>query len=208
MDYREFGVPRGTIDNYVKLLLDWNEKINLISVKGREELVDRHILDSLQLMKYIKKDQEVCDVGSGAGFPGLMLSYAGVKKIHLVEKISKKANFLIVAAALSVNEVLVHTSSIENVRINYCDIITSRGFSSLDNIFLATKNIYRSQTKYILQKGKNIEEEIKNALENWDFEYIMHKSDTSEEGCILQVEHLKANDKKNNSGSESKRRSR
>lgn len=204
MDCSEFGVPRGTIDNYIDLLLDWNEKINLISLKDKEELINRHILDSLQLMKYIKKDQKICDVGSGAGFPGLMLSFAGIKKIHLVEKVSKKANFLIVAAALSTNEVIVHNSSIEEIKIDSCEVITSRGFSSLDNIFFATKNIYDKRTKYILQKGKNVEEEIKNALENWSFEYIMHKSETSEEGCILQVEHLKENEKKNNSGSKSK----
>lgn len=201
MDYRKFDVPRGTIDSYINLLLDWNKKINLISIKNMEDLINRHILDSLQLNKYIRKDQNVCDVGSGAGFPGLMLSYAGVKKIHLVEKVGKKANFLIVASALSMNQVIVHNSSVENILIDSCDVITSRGFSSLDNIFLATKNIYREQTKYILQKGKNIEEEIKNALENWSFEYIMHKSETSEEGCILQVEHLKINEKKNNSDS-------
>ena len=134
MAYNKFDVPHGTIERYVELILEWNKKINLVSIKNTEELIDRHILDSLQLIKYINKEQEVFDIGSGAGFPGLMLSFAGIKKVNLVEKIGKKASFLIVAGALSENKVIVHNAAVENIKTDSCDVITARGFANLDKI--------------------------------------------------------------------------
>jgi 16S rRNA (guanine527-N7)-methyltransferase len=207
MSYKYLDVPHGTIDRYIELLLQWNEKINLVSIKDRQELIDRHILDALQLVKYIDKDKVVFDIGSGAGFPGLMLSYAGIKKVNLVEKIGKKANFLLVAASLSRNEVEVHNSNVENINTSVCDVITARGFANLNDIFELTKNIAKENTKYILLKGKKLDQEIKNALEKWSFKYIIHKSETSNEGFILEVEHLKRNEKKDYCSSKSKGRS-
>ena len=191
MDYSDYNVPRGTIEKYIDLLLLWNKKINLVSIKNKQELIDRHILDSLQLMSYIDENQVVFDIGSGAGFPGLMLSYAGVKTVNLVEKISKKADFLTVAASLSNNRIVIHNKAVETISADICDVITARGFASLENIFLLTENIAKQNTKYLLQKGKNIEEELKNASAKWSFEYIIHKSKTSDDGSILELGQLR-----------------
>ncbi len=190
MPYKDYDVPRGTIENYIKLLSIWNEKINLVSIRDEQELIDRHILDSLQLIDYINKDQVVFDIGSGAGFPGLMLSYAGIKKVNLVEKIKKKANFLIIASVLSSNKIEIHNQAVEAIKTDICDVITARAFTGLDNILQLTESITNKNTKYVLLKGKNVEDEIKKALENWNFKYIMHKSKTSEEGCVLILEQL------------------
>ena len=190
MVYKNYNVLRGTIDQYIDLLLTWNKKINLVSIKSREELVERHILDSLQLLDYIDKDQVVFDIGSGAGFPGLFLSYGGVKKVNLVEVVGKKASFLITAAALSNNQITVHNQAVENIKADYCDVITARGFASLDNIFTLTKSVAQPQTKYILQKGKNIEVELKKSFEKWKFRYIIHQSKTSSEASILEIDQL------------------
>ena len=70
MPYKNYDVPRGTMEAYINLLFTWNEKINLVSIKNNDELMERHILDSLQLIEYIDKEQVVFDIGSGAGFPG------------------------------------------------------------------------------------------------------------------------------------------
>lgn len=205
MDYSIFNVPRGTIDDFIKLLSEWNAKINLVSCKDLEDLINRHIVDSLQLIKYIDKDQEIFDIGSGAGFPGLMLSYAGIAKVNLVEKISKKSSFLNVAASLSKNKVVVYNQDVTQLTADNCDVITARGYAALDKIFAQTQNIYRSHTKYFLLKGKSLEEEIKNASEKWSFKYIIHQSDTSIEGKILEVEHLVKNEQQSYSDSKSKR---
>ena len=187
------NIPTEIIEKYIDLLLAWNAKINLVSIQSREELIERHILDSLQLMKHLDSNQKIVDVGSGAGFPGLILSYAGIKEVNLVELNSKKANFLLIAGALSPNIVKVHNLSVEDLNITNCDIITARGLASLDSIFSLTQKIAHKNTKYLLLKGKNIEEEIKNALNKWNFKYILHPSDTSEEGRVLEVEQLKYN---------------
>ena len=100
-----YNVPHGTIEKYIDLLRTWNKKVNLISVANENELIERHILDSLQLLDYIKKDDIVYDLGSGAGFPGLMLAYGGISNVNLVESNNKKASFLTVAAAFSPNKV-------------------------------------------------------------------------------------------------------
>jgi 16S rRNA (guanine527-N7)-methyltransferase len=201
MSYNNNNVLRGTIDQYIELLTSWNKKINLVSFKSKEELINRHILDSLQLMDYIKTDQEVFDIGSGAGFPGLIISYAGIKSVNLVEKIEKKANFLAVASSLTQNKIKIYNQSVEEIRKVNCDVITARGFADLESIFNLTKNITNKDTKYILQKGKNIGDEVKNALKKWSFTYIIHQSKTSDEGCVLEVEHLKENEQKNYSNS-------
>ncbi len=206
MLYKNYNVPHGTIEKYIDLLLVWNQKINLVSIKDKEDLINRHILDSLQLIKYINPEQVVFDIGSGAGFPGLMLSFAGIKEVNLIEKIGKKASFLMVASALSVNKVNVINLAVEKVNdVKSCDVITARGFANLDKIFELTKNITHGNTRYLLQKGKNIDEDLKNALEKWSFEYILHKSETAVDGYILEVRHLKKNEQEDHCSGESKR---
>jgi 16S rRNA (guanine527-N7)-methyltransferase len=194
MPYKNYDVPRGTIEQYIKLLLTWNDKINLVSLKDEQELIDRHILDSLQLMDYLEQDQVIFDIGSGAGFPGLMLSYAGIKLVHLVEKVRKKANFLTLAAQFSENAIKIHNQTIETIKAEVCDVITTRAFTNLDNILASTRNIAKPNTKYLLLKGRNIDEEIKKALENWKFKYIIHQSKTSIEGSVLILEQVERNE--------------
>lgn len=185
------NVPRGTIEKYIELLQQWNKKINLVSFGTQEELIHRHIEDSLELLKYIPKKSVLYDLGAGAGFPGLMLSFAGVEKVHLVEKTNKKANFLRVASALSQNQITVHDCLVEDLNIeSTCDIICARGFAELDKIFEISKKLHQLNPKFLLLKGKKIEEEIKKALEKWDFKYIIQKSELSEQGYILEINSL------------------
>jgi 16S rRNA (guanine527-N7)-methyltransferase len=191
MDYK--NVPRGTIDKYIELLLAWNKKINLVSIVDEQELIDRHILDSLQLVDYIDESEVVFDIGSGAGFPGLILSFAGVKEVNLVEKTVKKADFLAVAASLSENKINVINRNVRELKVESCDVITARAFASLEDILFLTKGIAKKNTRYILQKGRNVEEEIKKASKKWTFQYIIHKSKTSADGCVLE---LKKNEKR------------
>ncbi|MCT4634778.1 MAG: 16S rRNA (guanine(527)-N(7))-methyltransferase RsmG [Rickettsiales bacterium] len=191
MDYK--NAPRGAIEKYIELLLAWNEKINLVSIRNKQELVDRHILDSLQLTNYIKESEIVYDIGSGAGFPGLMLSFAGIKEVNLVEKVKKKADFLAVARSISENKVNIHNKNVKEMKVDKCDVITARGLASLDNVLSLTEGIAKKNTRYILLKGKNIRDEIKKASEKWSFQYIIHKSQTSEDGGVLELRH---NDKK------------
>jgi 16S rRNA (guanine527-N7)-methyltransferase len=192
MIYEEL-VLRGALKHYIDLLLEWNKKMNLVSVKSREELIERHILDSLQLMEYLGKEEIVYDIGSGAGFPGMVLSYAGMKNMNLVEVNQKKASFLKVASCISPNPVTIHNISSEMLKNVVCDVIVSRAVASVSDIFNLSKGIYRAKTRYLLQKGKNVKNEIESALKLWNFDYTIYNSKTSLDGCILLVENLKGN---------------
>lgn len=192
MIYEEL-VLRGALKHYIDLLLEWNKKMNLVSVKNREELIERHVLDSLQLMEYLDKEEIVYDIGSGAGFPGMVLSYAGMKNMNLVEVNQKKASFLKVASCISPNPVIIHNVSSEMLKNVVCDVIVSRAVASVSDIFNLSKGIYGAKTRYLLQKGKNVKNEIESALKIWNFDYTIYNSKTSLDGCILLVENLKGN---------------
>ena len=87
------------LDDYVNLLLSTNKKFNLIGKSTEENIWQRHIIDSIQLIKLLNLEQDiVIDVGTGAGIPGIILSICGVNTVYLVESKTKKTNFLKEAA--------------------------------------------------------------------------------------------------------------
>ncbi len=184
------------IDEYQRLLLKWNEKINLISKNALNDFWQRHILDSLQLMQFISShDIEILDIGSGAGLPGLILSFAGIKCVRLVESDSRKAAFLYEAAKISCNKVTVINDRIENLSLA-CDVITARAFAELARIFELTKKITIRQ-KYLLLKGENYQKELANAQKTWLFDIEKYDSITSNKSKILAIKNLTCINDKN-----------
>lgn len=172
---------------YQKLLLKWNKSINLISPSTSDEIFERHILDSLQLLNFIKnKNVSIIDLGSGAGLPGIILSIAGVKKVTLIESDARKAAFLLQASRLSDEKTEIINDRIENISGLKCDIITSRAFASLEKIFAFAKNI-ALKDKYLLHKGATYEQEIADAEKHWLFKSKVHDSITSNYGKILEI---------------------
>ncbi len=188
-----FSISRETIEklkNYQQLVLAWNNKFNLISKKSIENFWVRHIIDSLQLLKFIKnKNIILVDIGSGAGFPGIVLSIAGVKTVILIESDTKKSAFLLQAARLSENSIEVRNKRIEDEKLS-CDILTARAFSDLNTIFKYTKNV-DVKDKYLLLKSKNYQQEFDIARRNWLFDYKVHNSITLEESKVLEISNLK-----------------
>lgn len=188
------NVSRGALEEYSNLVLKWNKKINLISSNTSKEIFTRHVEDSLQLMNYIDEGDKIIDIGSGAGFPAIVLSIAGVLDITLIESDSRKAAFLLQASKLSKNKVEIINDRVENLYKLECDVLTSRAFSSLSEIFEYTQNI-TIRDKYLLHKGANYKSEIMEAQKHWLFDFKVHDSITSESGKILEIP---ANVSKNN----------
>ena len=177
------------LENFQKLVKKWNKSINLVSGKSVHNFWQRHILDSLQLMQYIdNKEIHLVDVGSGPGFPGIVLSIAGVAKVSLIEADLRKCIFLEEASKISNNNIQIINQRIERVEID-CSILTCRAFSKLDTIFNCTRNI-SVREKFLLLKGKNYLTEIVATKERWLFDYLIHQSITCEEGKILEVSNL------------------
>ena len=177
-------VPRGTflkLEAFVQLLLKWNEKMNLISKKSGDFIWQDHVLDSLQALKYIKAAApNVLDVGSGAGFPGIILSIATGWRTVLVEKNQKKCAFLKEAKLVTGANVLVENVSVESaaLEVSNVDIITSRGVADIKALLKLVGRFLRRDSRVILWKGPECKNEIEAALNNpWHFKYECYKSD-------------------------------
>ncbi len=104
-----FAIPENEIEKfyqYMKLLLEWNEKINLTAITDESEIIRKHFIDSLTISKLIKEDTNVVDVGTGAGFPGIPLAITKKVKVTLVDSLNKRINFLnIVKESIELNNV-------------------------------------------------------------------------------------------------------
>lgn len=182
------NVSRGGLIEYQSLLLKWNKSINMISKNSEYDLWERHILDSLQLIKYIKLDERVVDIGSGAGLPGVILSIGGVKDVTLVESDSRKAVFLRQASKLSLNKINIIEERLDNNFEGDYDILTCRGFGSINNILQLTSNLKLS--KMLLLKGKNCDKEVIEASKHWLFNVLLHDSITGN-GKIVEISNIK-----------------
>jgi 16S rRNA (guanine527-N7)-methyltransferase len=177
------------IIEFQQLLLKWNKTINLISSSTVQDVMNRHVLDSLQLLSYMDKCSKVIDLGSGAGFPAIILSIAGVEDVTMIESDSRKSAFLLQAARLSEYKPKIINDRIENIDNLSCDIVTSRAFAELDSIFEYSSKI-EVKDKYLLHKGAGYKNEILNAKKHWLFNETVHDSITSETGNILEITDL------------------
>ena len=160
--------------NYMNLLLEWNEKINLTAIIEPREIILKHFVDSLTIAKYIKDDEKLIDVGTGAGFPGIPLSIVKENTdIVLLDSLNKRINFLeeIKQNLKLENITTIHGRAEEfgknkKERETY-DIATSRAVAPLNILLEYLLPLVKVGGKAICMKGSNIEEieNAKNALE-------------------------------------------
>lgn len=182
------------LKEYVELLLNWNKRMNLIGKSTEPDIWNRHILDSAQLMNLLEKNDinysSCVDIGTGAGLPGIVLSILEVKNMVLIEKSPLKCNFLKEAKKISENNVEIINDAIENVGNRRFDIIFSRALADLSKLLGYSVKLLKPDGKCIFLKGKKLEEELVVAKKVYDFEYIMEKSLTSEEGTIILIKNI------------------
>jgi len=161
---------RDRLECYVAILERWNAKVNLIGRSTVADIRDRHIEDSLQLMPYFpEKTARLVDVGTGAGFPGLVLAACGWTDCHLVEIDQKKVGFLRIASGSCHIPAVVHDKRIQDVKLDNVRYITARAYASLADILATTAHLAGPQTTYVLPKGRGVDEEIAEARRKWDF---------------------------------------
>lgn len=179
---------------YLKELSRWNSSINLVQADTINDAWQRHFEDSLQLANLIPQTTEcIVDIGSGAGFPGMVLAINGSKQVYLIEPIKKKAVFLNQINNLYNAPAVVLNQKWQNIAIKNATVITSRAFASLKNILEAMEYVSR-ETKNALGlflKGEKFQEEINEALELWDFTYEIQQSITHKNGKIIIIRELK-----------------
>lgn len=178
---------------YIELLKKWQNSINLISNFDVNNIYDRHILDSIKLSNYIKKyfdeNTKIIDVGSGAGFPGMILAIEGFKNINLIESNHKKTAFLnIIKNLYNLSGVEIYNERVETLK-NRAKIITSRAFKSIKETFDKTKNITDQETNFILLKGSTVNQEITESKNHYNFQYKLIKNFQSN-GYIIHIENV------------------
>jgi len=179
------------LQSFLATLLQYNKQYNLIGESTVQDVWQRHILDSAQLLQYIEnKNLVVGDFGSGAGFPAIVLSILGVKEIHLIEKSFRKCEFLQLAAKFSDNKIIIHQKKVEEIRGLTFDITTSRAFAPLDKLIATVKPFLKPDGYGIFLKGKNFENEINLAKKHNKFHHTAHPSLTSQESKVLVVNNI------------------
>ena len=155
---------------YMNLLLEWNEKINLTAITEPEEVILKHFIDSLTINKYIEKNKTLADVGTGAGFPGIPLKiYRPDLNVTLVDSLNKRINFLNeVIVKLDLKDINTVHSRIEDFgkdkkyRESF-DYVTARAVANLTTLSEYLIPISKINGQCICMKGNDIEEEVKNS---------------------------------------------
>ena len=193
-------VSRETIKSLVKyeeLLIKSNKSLNLVGNSTIKNIWHRHFLDSFQVIDFIDKNQKtLVDIGSGAGFPGLVLSIVAKErkiplKIKLIEKSKKKINFLKeVVTKLNLNTTLIN-QNIEDEKFHFNDdTFIARAFKPLPKIFELMHNKAQNFKKIIIFLGKNGQDRLLQASKNWDIKYKQRMSVTSKDSFIIEVNKI------------------
>ena len=193
---KSLQVSRETIASlniYEALLLKNNRKFNLISKSTENILKTRHILDSAQAIDFIDKSSKICaDLGTGAGFPGIVLSILFKERkypirVDLYEKSPKKCQFLTqVVTKLDLDALVLEKNVLEQKNLEV-DTIVALAFKPIQSIFkIVTKN-FKNFKNLILFLGKNGKGTLLDASKVWEFEYKERKSITSDDSLILNI---------------------
>ena len=193
------NVSRETLNEfyeYETLLSKWNEKINLVSKNTLVDIWERHFLDSGQIIKHVEvSGKRWVDVGSGAGFPGLVVALLlRDRKIDcdlvLVEKNSKKGFFLNEVIRKLNLSVEVVNDNIDNLEPLNADILTARAFSELNNLIEIAFRHRKKEGLCLFLKGENYRIELDKTLNYWFFDYDIIDSLSSSSGKIIRVKKI------------------
>ena len=191
----QFGVSRESaerLETYVSLLVTWQARINLIGPSTRDDIWRRHIADALQLLPLLPDSTKtLCDLGSGAGIPGLILAIARPIEAHLFESNLKKGAFLREAARQTKAHAQVHSLRIEAAgslaRTIKAQAVTARALAPLPKLLdYAAPFLENGATGYF-HKGQDVDAELTDATKSWKMQVEKHPSMTDSRGVILVV---------------------
>ena len=176
------------LDAYAALLTRWNARINLVAPRDLPQLWERHIADSLQLAPLIPPGvTRAIDLGSGGGFPGLVLAIATGLSVDLVESDQRKAAFLREAARITAAPARVHAARIESLTLDPAQLVTARALAPLPQLLDLAAPLLAPGGMCLFLKGANAPSELTAATAEWHMEAETIPSRTGGGGCILQI---------------------
>ena len=191
----ELGVSRETMDKlmtYEVQLLKWQRAVNLVSKSSVPDLWTRHFLDSAQLLPHIDNNvKTIVDMGSGGGFPAMVLALTGGFDVHFIESDQKKIEFLRNVSRETKTNVNLHCCRLEHAPDLSADLVTSRALASLDKLLSFAEPFANEKTQCLFLKGATHNEEIACTKQNWHVKFSTYESITDPEGVILKVENFK-----------------
>ncbi len=186
---------------YAALLNKWNRTINLVARDSLADLWRRHFLDSAQLLPLLPpppqgRDRVLVDLGSGAGFPGLVLAIMGAGTVHLIDADQRKSTFLNEAARATGTEVVVHNCRIEDLTAIPVDVVTARACAPLDRLlglaapFLRPATVGESAGVGLFLKGRSLQRELTDSAGKWKMRFDLHPSRTDPTAQIVRLSRL------------------
>jgi len=200
---RTFEISRETLDRlktYAQLLVRWQKAINLVAPSTLSDLWHRHFADSAQLWRYRPPEARVwLDIGSGAGFPGLVLAIlgaeAGATHHILIESDNRKAAFLREVGRETGITVDILGMRIENpqtcAKVSAVDCITARALAPLPRLLEMSAPYFSPSTLGLFLKGRDVAVEIEQAAESWRFAYELKPSVTDRDARVVLLKALK-----------------
>ena len=180
------------IDFYLSSIIEHNKHTNLVGKSTIEDIWNRHVLDCLQLTKYIiNKKLKILDLGTGAGLQGILFSIVGYQRVLMVDSVKKKTDFV-----RKIIKELSLTAKIQNKRIekpptSQHDIIVSRALAPLVKLLTYARMYSNKNTTSLFLKGRNASSEIDMASKVYFFEFEKIKSLSSDEGCVLKINNIR-----------------
>ena len=187
-----------SLKKYENILIKANKNLNLIGKSTIENIWSRHFLDSVQVIDFIdKNDKTLVDIGSGAGFPGLVIAIVLKDrkiplKIRLIEKSPKKVKFLnSLIDELNIDAEAINQNIFEDPKELLDDVFVVRAFKPLEIILQLIHKKAKNWKKFFIFLGKTGENELLQASKIWDIEYKQRKSITSSDSIIIEINRLK-----------------
>ena len=199
-EYLDKIVSRETLEKihkYCNFLIKYNKKLNLISKSTESIIMSRHVEDSAQLLKYIdNNDKKILDIGSGAGFPGIVMEIIKKDlninfKLDIVEKSKKKCTYLKKLCKFLEIDVEIHNYDVKELKKKDYTTLVSRAFKPLDN-FLNILNMSNIKyNKIILLKGERYHLEMEQAKKHWELNCDDFESVTNPVSKVLVINSVK-----------------
>jgi 16S rRNA (guanine527-N7)-methyltransferase len=201
-----FDVSRETIgrlETYASLLQRWSHVKDLVAPGTLGEVWSRHFADSAQLLALAPRAQVWLDLGSGAGFPGMviaiLLADREQARVHLVESNARKCAFLKDVARQTGAPVDIYPQRIQNVatqdRLARVDVVTARALAPLGDLLKLAAPFFRPETVGLFLKGRTAADEVRDAGARWRFDFELHESSTQSEARIVAIRNLNASGK-------------
>jgi 16S rRNA (guanine527-N7)-methyltransferase len=185
------------LERYVALLDEWQAKTNLVAPSTLPRVWTRHIADSLQLLALAPDARTWVDLGSGGGFPGMVLACAMAERsgamVHLVERNAKKAAFLREALRVSGASGMVHLADIGDY-VESCtvpvDCVTARAVAPLHTLLGYAQPLVAQGAKALFLKGQDVETELTEATKYWNIKPVLHPSRSGGQGWIVELNRI------------------